>query len=872
MLKNLKLVPKLLAVGIVLSIIPLIGISIFTFAQNRKLNEITRTENIKLANADLEHIVEAIYSTVETQQEMLEKQLLYSLKLASHHVKGEGGFSLSKSEKEVSWTAINQYTNAGTSLSIPKMMVGETWLGQTAAPSVDVPVVDFIQELQGVTCTVFQRMNDDGDMLRVATNVLKKDGSRAIGTYIPRVNPNGDPNPVISTVLRGEAFNGRAFVVNKWYITAYEPIYDADKHIIGVLYVGIPQESAASLRKAIMDTTVGATGYVYVLDGKGNYIISKDGKRDGEDLSQAKDADGNFFIQEMVNISLALGPDEIGEQYYSWQNPGDPKPRLKFAKLKYFAPWDWVIGASSYQDEFLEGVTRIEKTHKKGTVVFFAIAIFTLGASIIVWFFTSRAIAGPIVRIAKIVNKVAKERDFTQEVPVESKDEVGEMASELRGLMHQLRASFQMVNTASVDVDSRAGNVAQRALSNKDRAQVSLKTTEDVHRTINEMGATAAEVASHARSQKEAANASGMKLQQLLQSMESVAKATQAQTEEANVVTDRVEAMGETGGKVAATAADQGKAVKTATTAIDTMQTAVTSLTQAAESSRKQGQEVLKAAKDGHDTVNATVDGMQAIAESSEQISEIISVITEITEQTNLLALNAAIEAARAGEHGKGFAVVADEVGKLAQRSSDAANEITKLIKDSTRRVSEGTKLSSQSQVALEKIAQGGQGNIQAIDEIARIAAALAASALDVQQIMEEVNAHSSEISNMAGQQGARRQAAQEALARLVEQSQAIDSLVAESHILGNEAEKEMQAVVNRTEEMNQLTTLQAERSQRVVEAMQDTAKKAEETAQGAGEVTIITEELQLLSNTLAKEVGRFKIGTAVNLDHASVN
>ncbi len=872
MLKNLNLVPKLITIGSILTIVPLIVLSIFTFFQNISLNEITRTENVKLASTDLNHIVEAIYANVESQQEVLENQLLYSLKYANRHVKDGGGISLSKIKNEVSWSAINQYTKAATSVNLSRMMIGDEWLGQTATPSVKVPVVDIVQEMQGVTCTVFQRMNDTGDMLRVATNVLKLDGSRAIGTYIPYTNPDGATNPVISTVLKGETFNGRAFVVNKWYITAYEPIYDANKNIIGVLYVGIPQESAASLRKAIMDTKVGTTGYVYVLDSKGNYVISQNGERDGENLIKAKDSDGNFFIQEIVNKALKLGPDEIGEQRYPWQNPGDPAARMKVAKLKYFASWDWIIGAGSYEEEFLEGVHLIEQVEQRGTLIFITIAILSLVGAVIVWLFTSRAIAGPIVRIAQTINKVAQERDFTQEVPVESKDEVGAMAGEVNGLIHKLRNSLKMVRTASTDVESRSGNVAQRALSNQERAQISLKTSAEVHQTINKMGATASEVADHASAQKEQASASSEKLQNLVQSMQSVAKATQSQTEEANVVTERVDAMGETGGKVVATATSQSQAVETATKAIDSMQTAVTSLTQAAESSRKQGQEVLQAAQDGHDTVNATVDGMQAIAESSEQISEIISVITEITEQTNLLALNAAIEAARAGEHGKGFAVVADEVGKLAQRSSDAANEITKLIKDSTKRVTDGTNLSSQSQVALEKIAQGGQANIQAIDEIARVAEALAASAVDVQQVMEEVNTHSTTISEMAGQQGARRKAAQEALTRLVEQSQAIDSLVAQSHSLAGDAEKQMQAVVDRTKEIDQLTASQAERSQRMIASTEDTSKKAAETVKGAGEVLEITEELQLLSNTLAEEVKQFKIGKDIGLADAAVS
>lgn len=65
----------------------------------------------------------------------------------------------------------------------------------------------------------------------------------AIYQYTKATNPNGSPNPVVASVLRGETFRGRAYVVNAWYITAYEPIYDSGKNVVGVLYVGIPQEN-----------------------------------------------------------------------------------------------------------------------------------------------------------------------------------------------------------------------------------------------------------------------------------------------------------------------------------------------------------------------------------------------------------------------------------------------------------------------------------------------------------------------------------------------------------------------------------------------------------------------------------------------------
>ena len=83
-----------------------------------------------------------------------------------------------------------------------------------------------VTKLVGETATIFQRMNEQGDMLRVATTVKMAVRERAIGTFIPAFGPDGAKNPVISAILKGTTYHGRAYVVNDWYLTAYEPIHD----------------------------------------------------------------------------------------------------------------------------------------------------------------------------------------------------------------------------------------------------------------------------------------------------------------------------------------------------------------------------------------------------------------------------------------------------------------------------------------------------------------------------------------------------------------------------------------------------------------------------------------------------------------------
>ncbi|MGD0642994.1 MAG: methyl-accepting chemotaxis protein [Roseiarcus sp.] len=142
-------------------------------------------------------------------------------------------------------------------------------------------------------------------------------------------------------------------------------------------------------------------------------------------------------------------------------------------------------------------------------------------------------------------------------------------------------------------------------------------------------------------------------------------------------------------------------------------------------------------AKRSAEIVREAVDAMDAIAKSSQQISQIIGVIDEIAFQTNLLALNAGVEAARAGEAGRGFAVVASEVRALAQRSAEAAKEIKGLISASTTQVDHGVKLVAETGKSLEHIA----AQVAAINNVvAEIAAGSREQATGLEQIRVAIN------------------------------------------------------------------------------------------------------------------------------------
>jgi methyl-accepting chemotaxis protein len=485
------------------------------------------------------------------------------------------------------------------------------------------------------------------------------------------------------------------------------------------------------------------------------------------------------------------------------------------------------------------------------------IALIVVGA--VVWFLIGR-VTSPIVNMASTIRQVANERDLTLDVRVSSQDEIGIMAREFNNMMKALRQSFVLFDDAAGHVNAQAQEVAQRATANRDRAENDEKQMASVQKTVLEMGETAGEVQGSSNRQAEAATSSYSSVEQLIESMHEVNISSSEQIKEASTATERVAAMGETAQKVTATARNQSEQVAQVTDAMSQIAKSVEEMTKSAERATEQGRTVLNAAEEGRHTVDATVAGMQAIKDSSDQISDIIGVITDISEQTNLLALNAAIEAARAGVHGKGFAVVADEVGKLAQRSAEAAKEVTQLIKDSTSRVDEGTRLTDRSQEALRKIAQGGEINMRAIDEIAVSTQKLAGNTREVTQLVGELNKLAQDIVNMAGQQGQRREAAEKALAALVEKSNAISAQVTLATERAKSVGEEMRGVLDRSSDMKKMTEIQAGRSQTLREITTESTQRAKQTVDGAGEVVGITLEMQRLAANLARQVAQFKI------------
>jgi methyl-accepting chemotaxis protein len=434
----------------------------------------TRMKSLVMEQAHNEagKIVQTIYYDCAGTEQRNQSRLTHDLEIA-RDVVGRAG-TISFGTNAVEWKAVNQFTKEEKNIQLPRWLVGDTWLGQNQDTNQSSPIVDEVKHLTRDHCTIFQRMNEAGDMLRVDTSVVTPSGTRAVGTYIPCQKSDGSPDQVIATVLKGETYRGRAFVVNEYHEAAYEPIWDAAKtHIIGMLYVGVSMTGIThDLHDGITNIVVGKTGYVFALDSKGTYIVSQLGKRDGESIWDTSDKDGRFVIQSIVEKARKMSNGSLTNEVYSWKNPNDNVARQKFVVCTYFAPWDWVICAGAYEEDYQAINAQVSQT-MSGLVKWTALIALGIGLmGLVASYFLSLDIARPVTRIAGLLSQGAMQTLSATEEVSSASQTLAEGASEQAASLEETSASLEELSSMT----KRNAENAQKANDHAKQARSAADT------------------------------------------------------------------------------------------------------------------------------------------------------------------------------------------------------------------------------------------------------------------------------------------------------------------------------------------------------------------------------------------------------------
>lgn len=361
--------------------------------------------------------------------------------------------------------------------------------------------------------------------------------------------------------------------------------------------------------------------------------------------------------------------------------------------------------------------------------------------------------------------------DLSRRASIIEFDQIGKLTELVNRVMARLQALITEVASVTEGVSTTTTNLETSAE----------QTSESVQRMI----ASIREVQSTSRSQSATVDRNGEVIAEMIRSIQQVSE---------NVTT-------------------QATFVEETSAAVTEMAENISSVSSIAQRASTVSQSLRKTSEEGERIVSDTVTAIQEVSDASDQVTEIVKLISKIAAQTNLLAMNAAIEAAHAGDAGAGFAVVADEVRTLASESASSAKRIVERIKLMHERIENGVALSTKAGQAFQSVAEDVQNTDDLIRTISDAMNEQQAAIQDVLSSIDTLVQATEQIKDLATDQHEKGSGLQQALGSLIESSHAIQEAI-EQQASGN---MEVAGVVEEVREISLQNVVAVQKLQSVL-------------------------------------------------------